>query len=57
MKQAIDDVESRLNGKGRTVIRYSGTEQVLRLMIEGENQGLIQKELDQLVDLAQKELS
>ncbi len=32
------DVERRLNGRGRLLIRYSGTEPLLRVMIEGERQ-------------------
>lgn len=38
IKQAIDEVEAELSGKGRVLVRYSGTEPLLRVMIEGENQ-------------------
>ena len=34
----MDDIESRLAGKGRLLIRYSGTEPLLRIMIEGQDQ-------------------
>jgi phosphoglucosamine mutase len=33
----IDDVEKQLAGKGRLLIRYSGTEPLLRVMLEGQN--------------------
>ena len=33
----IDDVEKRLIGNGRLLIRYSGTEPLLRVMLEGRN--------------------
>jgi phosphoglucosamine mutase len=39
--RAIQDSERRLNGSGRVVVRYSGTESLLRIMIEGEQDGLI----------------
>lgn len=41
IKQLIEDVETELSGKGRVLIRYSGTEPLLRVMIEGEDQGRI----------------
>ncbi|MCP5464434.1 MAG: phosphoglucosamine mutase [Deltaproteobacteria bacterium] len=50
----IDQLNKRLKGKGRTVIRYSGTEPVLRLMIEGEDQKIITKELKALEAQAKK---
>lgn len=56
LSAAITDLETRLKGKGRAVVRYSGTEPVLRLMIEGENQKLIQSELDILTKIAEKNL-
>jgi phosphoglucosamine mutase len=35
---AIDRVNGALNGRGRVLVRYSGTEPLLRIMIEGEDQ-------------------
>jgi phosphoglucosamine mutase len=35
--RVIDEVEKRLAGKGRLLIRYSGTEPLLRIMLEGQN--------------------
>jgi phosphoglucosamine mutase len=33
----IDEVEKRLAGHGRLLVRYSGTEPLLRVMLEGKN--------------------
>lgn len=38
VKKVISEVEAELNEKGRVLIRYSGTEPLLRVMIEGEDQ-------------------
>lgn len=38
IKLVIDEVETELAGKGRVLVRYSGTEPLLRVMIEGEDQ-------------------
>jgi phosphoglucosamine mutase len=35
------DVEHRLGGTGRLLVRYSGTEPLLRIMLEGQDQGQI----------------
>lgn len=56
IQKAITDVQDRLNGYGRTVVRYSGTEPVLRLMIEGQDFGVITKELDGLTKVVEENL-
>jgi phosphoglucosamine mutase len=35
------DVERRMGGTGRLLVRYSGTEPLLRIMLEGQDQGQI----------------
>jgi phosphoglucosamine mutase len=37
----IERVESRLGDSGRVLIRYSGTEPLMRIMLEGQDQGEI----------------
>jgi phosphoglucosamine mutase len=39
---AMDRVEQRLSGQGRLLVRYSGTEPLLRVMLEGRDQREIQ---------------
>lgn len=43
-------VESQLNGHGRLLVRYSGTEPLLRIMLEGRNEADIRKWGEQIVD-------
>jgi phosphoglucosamine mutase len=37
IREAIDDVEAQLGARGRVVLRASGTEPVIRVMVEGED--------------------
>jgi phosphoglucosamine mutase len=43
VKSAIADAEAALDGKGRLVIRPSGTEPVIRVMAEGDDASLIEE--------------
>ena len=49
--EAIKAVEAKLNGVGRVLIRPSGTEPLVRVMLEGENQEEINEMANRLVDL------
>src|SRR4030067_2819832 len=40
VKAAVADAERILNGKGRVLLRPSGTEPLLRVMVEGEDRDL-----------------
>ncbi|MGZ8313438.1 MAG: phosphoglucosamine mutase [Allosphingosinicella sp.] len=46
VKAAIADGEARLAGRGRLVIRKSGTEPLIRVMAEGEDEGLVAEVVD-----------
>lgn len=48
---AIKAVEAKLNGVGRVLIRPSGTEPLVRVMLEGKNQEEIDKMAHDLVNL------
>jgi phosphoglucosamine mutase len=37
IKKIVADAEKKIEGRGRVVVRPSGTEPVVRIMIEGEN--------------------
>lgn len=53
LQQAIIDAEAAMAGKGRVLIRASGTEPLIRVMVEGESEKLIRPHLDLLVNLVQ----
>jgi phosphoglucosamine mutase len=46
----IEQVESRLAGNGRLLVRYSGTEPLLRVMLEGRNQDEIRRWGQDIID-------
>jgi phosphoglucosamine mutase len=54
VKSAIEKAVQRLDGKGRLIIRASGTEPVIRVMGEGENQPFIEEIVDGIVDALTK---
>jgi phosphoglucosamine mutase len=50
----IADVESRLAGSGRLLVRYSGTEPLLRVMLEGKDEREIRALGQQIIDAVQQ---
>jgi phosphoglucosamine mutase len=42
LQDAIARVETAIDGKGRVLVRYSGTEPLLRIMIEGQDLGQVE---------------
>jgi len=53
---AMKQVERRLAGNGRLLVRYSGTEPLLRVMIEGKDQQEIQGWATQIVNTVKEHL-
>jgi phosphoglucosamine mutase len=43
VQSAVDAAEARLQGHGRVLLRPSGTEPVLRVMVEGESEDLVRE--------------
>ena len=56
IKQAIATVEKEFENNGRVLIRASGTEPVIRVMIEGEDKNYITKKAQELVNLLESKL-
>jgi phosphoglucosamine mutase len=54
--QAIKAGESRLKADGRVLVRYSGTENLLRVMIEGVDKPMITAMAQEIADTAQREI-
>jgi phosphoglucosamine mutase len=54
VKAAVGDAEQALNGKGRVLLRPSGTEPLLRVMVEGEDQQLVEKSAQRIADVVRK---
>ncbi len=53
---AITSVEAALGSAGRVLVRYSGTEPKLRLLVEGPTDAVVQASLDQLTAAAREDL-
>jgi len=54
VQQAVRDVERTLAGEGRVVLRPSGTEPVVRVMVEGRDAVLVERLTRQLADTVQR---
>ncbi len=54
--QAAANVENKLGKTGRLLLRYSGTENLARVMIEGENQTEIEAQANRLAGIIKKKL-
>ena len=52
----MSGVEQKLAGNGRLLVRYSGTEPLLRIMIEGKDQQEIQAWAVEIADAVKQEL-
>lgn len=57
IKSEIEKLEKEFAGNGRVLIRTSGTEPLVRVMIEGENQEYIKQKAENLASLITKKLS
>ena len=56
VQSAIARVESRVADQGRLLVRYSGTEPLLRVMLEGRREDQIRAWAQEIVDVVKKEL-
>lgn len=57
VESAVGSVNKRLKDTGRVLLRYSGTENVARVMVEGEDKELVNACCDDLVEVVTKSLS
>lgn len=56
IKTEIDKLEKKFEGEGRVLIRPSGTEPIVRVMIEGRDIAVLEKEAQALADIIIEEL-
>jgi phosphoglucosamine mutase len=56
IRDAIDEAESELGERGRVVLRASGTEPVIRIMVEGEDRSQVNALATRLADSVRSEL-
>ena len=56
VQTAVADVEERLANKGRLLLRYSGTEPLARVMIEGKSQREIESYAEKIAAAIQQEI-
>lgn len=56
IKNAIENVEKIFEGNGRVLIRPSGTEPLVRVMIEGNDQSILETEAKKLAKLIEEKL-
>jgi phosphoglucosamine mutase len=54
IQKAVKDVEKKLGNNGRVLLRASGTEPLIRVMVEGQNEGKVTEYANQLADQVAK---
>ncbi|HMD57445.1 MAG TPA: phosphoglucosamine mutase [Solirubrobacteraceae bacterium] len=54
---AVESAEQQLSGRGRVLVRPSGTEQLVRVMVEAPSEQEAERVCGQLVELVRRELS
>ena len=55
LQAAVAQAEARLAGRGRVVLRPSGTEPLIRVMVEGENEAQVRQEAETLAEVVTRE--
>jgi len=56
LQEAVARAEKDLAGRGRVVVRYSGTEPLVRIMVEAEDMPLVDEHVRRLVEVFQAQL-
>ena len=56
LKAAVEEAEQALGDRGRVLVRYSGTENLLRVMVEAEDEAQVEQWTARIVSVAEAEL-
>ncbi len=56
IKKAVSSAEKELGESGRVLVRVSGTEPLVRVMLEGKNQAQIQRLAEEIADVVKERL-
>lgn len=56
INQVIAEAEKQLDGRGRVLLRPSGTEPVIRIMVEGEDSVLVNNLVNQIADVVRQQV-
>jgi phosphoglucosamine mutase len=56
VSHAVARAESALGGRGRVLLRYSGTESLARVMVEGEDAATVRALAEEIANVVEKEL-
>ena len=56
LQTEIKEIEAKLKDTGRILLRYSGTENLARVMVEGEDEKLVTESCNRLVEVLKKEI-
>jgi phosphoglucosamine mutase len=54
VRAVVEEVERNLDGRGRVLLRPSGTEPLLRVMVEGENKLLVEQSAQQIATVVRR---
>ena len=54
--EEIVNIEAEMKGKGRVLVRPSGTEPLVRVMVEAQTEDICESYVDRILDVAKKEL-
>ncbi|MDH5300448.1 MAG: phosphoglucosamine mutase [Gammaproteobacteria bacterium] len=57
IRKAVEDAEQKLAGKGRVLLRASGTEPLIRVMVEGSNPVKVDALANELAEVVRKSLT
>jgi phosphoglucosamine mutase len=56
INEVVSDIEAELDGRGRVILRPSGTEPLIRVTLEGEDRGQVERLAKHLADTVREEL-